>query len=97
MNQVRHVVLRVAHDSQSSALGSVIARELENGNTVELHAIGERAVYVMTKSLCVAQQLLEQAHQRIVCAPAFAAASQASCRTEIRITATNGQCKGVTR
>ncbi len=89
--QARRVILHVAHDSQASALGSVIARELENGNTVELHAIGERAVYVMTKSLCVAQQLLEKAHQRMVCAPAFAAASQASCRTEIRITVINGQ------
>lgn len=86
MNQVTHVILRVAHDSRASALGIVIAGELQSGNTIELHAIGERAVYVMAKSLCVAQQALSQAGHSLACQPAFAKnRGQDGDRTEIRM------------
>ncbi len=87
------LVWRVAHDSRASSLGRALSAELQRGQTVELHAIGEKATYVLVKGLCIAQQLLEQARLGLVCKPVFAAASGAGRRTEVHV-AVMGEYRG---
>ena len=49
------IILHVARDARAQTIAARIVAELRSGNAVELHAIGERAAYVMLKALGYAQ------------------------------------------